>query len=71
MPKIKSNSTSKGRFKISGTGKILFKHTGKNHGMTKRRKQQIRDKRKQGEMTGGSKTIFKKFLVYFKKLRKQ
>ena len=49
MPKIKSNSTSKGRFKISGTGKILFKHTGKNHGMTKRSKQQIRDKRKQGE----------------------
>ena len=71
MPKLKTKSTCKGRFKISGTGKLLFKHSGKNHGMTKRSKQQIRDKRKQGTVAyGDSKTIFKKFISYFKKLRK-
>ena len=71
MPKLKTKSSCKGRYKISGTGKILFKHVGKRHGMTKRSKQQIMDKRKQGVMShGDSKTVFKKFMSYFKKLRK-
>lgn len=71
MPKLKTNSSCKGRYKISGTGKILFKHTGKRHGMTKRSNKQIRDKRSQGIMSyGDSKTVFKKFMSYFRKLRK-
>lgn len=71
MPKLKTKSTCKGRFKISGTGKLLFKNTGKRHGMTKRSKQQIRDKRKQDIVADGDrKFILKKFMSYFKKLRK-
>ncbi|MDR1495062.1 MAG: 50S ribosomal protein L35 [Rickettsiales bacterium] len=71
MPKLKTKSSCKGRFKISGGGKLLFKHSGKNHGMTKRSKQQIRDKRKQGITSDGdSGLILKNFLGYFKKLRK-
>lgn len=71
MPKLKTSSSVKGRYRITGTGKILFKHTGKRHGMTKRSKQQIRDKRRAGVMSyGDSKTVFKKFISYFKKLRK-
>ena len=39
--------------------------------MTKRSKQQIRDKRKQDIMSEGhSKFVLKKFMSYFKKLRK-
>jgi large subunit ribosomal protein L35 len=71
MPKLKTKSSCKGRFKISGGGKILFKHSGKNHGMTKRSQQQIRDKRKRGIVSyGDSGFIIKSFLGYFKKLRK-
>lgn len=72
MYKLKTKSACKRRFKLSGTGKLLFKHTGKRHGMTKRSKQQIRDKRKQDTVySGSSKTVLKKFMCYFKKLRKK
>lgn len=72
MYKLKTKSTCKGRYKITGTGKVLFKNSGKNHGMTKRSKQQIRDKRKQDEMSpANSKVFLKKYISYFKKLRKR
>ncbi|MBI3909630.1 MAG: 50S ribosomal protein L35 [Armatimonadetes bacterium] len=31
MPKIKTSKTAAKRFKISGTGKILFEHSRLNH----------------------------------------
>ncbi|MDR2778186.1 MAG: 50S ribosomal protein L35 [Rickettsiales bacterium] len=71
MPKLKTKSSCKKRFRISKGGKLLFKHSGKNHGMTKRSQQQIRDKRKYGTISGGDRGfIIKNFLNYFKKLRK-
>ena len=45
MPKLKTNSSAKKRFKITGTGKVVFSQTGKRHGMIKRTPKQIRDKR--------------------------
>jgi len=36
MPKLKTNSSAKKRFKITGTGKIRFKHAFKNHILTKK-----------------------------------
>ena len=38
MPKIKTKSGAKKRFKITGTGKVLYAHRGKRHGMIKRTK---------------------------------
>jgi large subunit ribosomal protein L35 len=39
MPKMKTKSASKKRFKITGTGKIKFQHAGTRHIATgKRRK---------------------------------
>jgi large subunit ribosomal protein L35 len=71
MPKLKTKSSCKGRFKLTGSGKLTFKHSGKNHGMTKRSKQQIRDKRKRGEISvADRKFILKKFISYFRKLKK-
>jgi large subunit ribosomal protein L35 len=71
MPKIKTKSACKGRFRITGAGRIKFKHTGKSHFMTRRSKVQIRDKRKDGFVSDGvSKFVLKNFLSYFKKLRK-
>ena len=45
MPKIKTKSGAKKRFKITGTGKVLYAQRGKRHGMIKRTKKQIRNQR--------------------------
>ena len=36
MPKVKTNSSSKKRFKLTGTGKIARKHAFKSHILTKK-----------------------------------
>jgi large subunit ribosomal protein L35 len=45
MPKMKTKSGAKKRFKITGTGKVLYAQRGKRHGMIKRTKKQIRNLR--------------------------
>jgi large subunit ribosomal protein L35 len=45
MPKIKTKSGAKKRFKITGTGKVLYAQSGKRHGMIKRSTKQIREHR--------------------------
>ena len=45
MPKMKTKSGAKKRFKITGTGKVLSAHAGKRHGMIKRTTKQIREHR--------------------------
>jgi large subunit ribosomal protein L35 len=36
MPKMKSNSSAKKRFKLTGTGKVKRKHAFKSHILTKK-----------------------------------
>ena len=45
MPKMKTKSGAKKRFKITGTGKVLSASAGKRHGMIKRTNKQIRNHR--------------------------
>src|SRR3979411_55583 len=45
MPKLKTKSGAKKRFKITATGKVLYAHSGKRHGMIKRSNKQIRQLR--------------------------
>jgi len=45
MPKIKTKSGAKKRFKITATGKVLAARAGKRHGMIKRTNKQIRNLR--------------------------
>jgi large subunit ribosomal protein L35 len=52
MPKLKTKSGAKKRFKITATGKVKYQQTGKRHGMIKRTTQQIRHHR-------GTKVLFK------------
>ena len=40
MPKMKTNSGAKKRFKITGSGKIKRKHAYKSHILTKKSKKQ-------------------------------
>ena len=43
MPKIKTNSGSKKRFALTGTGKVKRKHAFKSHILTKKTKKQKRN----------------------------
>ncbi len=52
MPKIKTKSGAKKRFKITGSGKVLSGYAGKRHGMIKRTNKQIREHR-------GTRVMFK------------
>jgi large subunit ribosomal protein L35 len=45
MPKMKTKSAAKKRFKITATGKVLAAAAGKRHGMIKRTNKFIRDAR--------------------------
>lgn len=48
MPKVKTNSSAKKRFKITGTGKITFQKAFKRHILTKKSKKRKRNLRKDG-----------------------
>ena len=52
MPKLKTKSGAKKRFKITGTGKVKYQQAGKRHGMIKRTTTQIRNPR-------GTRVLFK------------
>ena len=43
MPKMKSNSSAKKRFSVTGTGKIKRKHAFKSHILTKKETKQKRN----------------------------
>ena len=60
MPKLKTKSGAKKRFKISGTGKVMMAQAGKRHGMIKRTNKQIRNLR-------GTTTLFEADAVRVKK----
>ena len=45
MPKLKSKSGAKKRFRATGTGKILHNQAYKRHGMSKRPKDMLRNSR--------------------------
>ena len=45
MPKLKTKSGAKKRFKVTGSGKVTYAQAGKRHGMIKRTKKQIRQLR--------------------------
>lgn len=63
MPKMKTKSSAKKRFKITGTGKVMAAAAGKRHGMIKRSNKFLRDAR--GTMVlaeSDAKVIVKNFL---------
>ena len=45
MPKMKTKSSCKKRFKVTATGKMRATQAGKRHGMIKRTNKQIRNQR--------------------------
>ncbi|EIM75010.1 50S ribosomal protein L35 [Nitritalea halalkaliphila LW7] len=50
MPKVKTKSSAKKRFKLTGTGKIRRKHAYKSHILTKKATKRKRNLTKMGEV---------------------
>jgi large subunit ribosomal protein L35 len=48
MPKVKTNSSAKKRFKVTGTGEITFQKAFKRHILTKKSKKRKRSLRQDG-----------------------
>lgn len=53
MPKMKTNSSAKKRFKVSATGKVLHKQAGKRHNLGKKSQTRIRNLRKKSTLSEG------------------
>jgi len=50
MPKVKTKSSAKKRFKLTGSGKIKRKHAFKSHILTKKSKKRKRNLTKFGQV---------------------
>ncbi|MFP4004750.1 MAG: 50S ribosomal protein L35 [Alphaproteobacteria bacterium] len=64
MPKMKTKSGAKKRFKITATGKIKHAQSGKRHGMIKRSPKQIRQLRGTSLLSKPDARIVRKFMPY-------
>ncbi|MGR3363476.1 MAG: 50S ribosomal protein L35 [Maritimibacter harenae] len=64
MPKMKTKSSCKKRFKVSATGKVITAQAGKRHGMIKRSKKFIRDARGTTVMSDPDAKIIKSMMPY-------
>lgn len=62
MPKMKTKSAAKKRFKVTGTGKVKVAAAGKQHGMIKRTNKFIRNARGTMVLSEPDTRIVKKFL---------
>ncbi len=64
MPKMKTKSSAKKRFKITGSGKVRATQAGKQHGMIKRTNKQLRNQRGTTILKDQDARVVKKFLPY-------
>ena len=62
MPKMKSNSGAKKRFRFTGTGKVKYKKAFRNHILTKKRTKVKRKMRQGGIMAKADTAQVKKLL---------
>jgi large subunit ribosomal protein L35 len=71
MPKLKTKSSVKKRFKVTGTGKVKAQARGKRHGMIKRTAKFVRNAR--GTMVLADPDIkrVKQFMPYARKSRRR
>ena len=64
MPKLKTKSSAKKRFKITAKGKVVMAQAGKSHGMIKRTNSQIRNQRGTTTMAKQDGKIVKSHMPY-------
>ncbi|SNR24818.1 50S ribosomal protein L35 [Puniceibacterium sediminis] len=64
MPKMKTKSSAKKRFKVTATGKVMAGQAGKRHGMIKRSTKFIRDARGTTALSAPDAKIVKGYMPY-------
>ncbi len=64
MPKMKTKSSAKKRFKVTGTGKVMAAQAGKRHGMIKRSNKFIRDARGMTVLSEPDQKLAKSYMPY-------
>jgi large subunit ribosomal protein L35 len=64
MPKMKTKSGVKKRFRLTGTGRVISTQANKRHGMIKRTNKQIRQLRGTTMMSPSDAKIVKKWMPY-------
>ena len=64
MPKLKTKSSAKKRFKITAKGKVVMSQAGKRHGMIKRTNRQSRNQRGTTVMSKQDGKIVKSYMPY-------
>jgi large subunit ribosomal protein L35 len=64
MPKLKTKSGAKKRFRFTGSGKVIASQAGKRHGMIKRSNKFIRNQRGTTIMSESDVVIVKMFMPY-------
>ncbi|MEO9615602.1 MAG: 50S ribosomal protein L35 [Nitratireductor sp.] len=64
MPKMKTKSSVKKRFKVTASGKVKVQAAGKRHGMIKRSNKFIRNARGTTVLSDPDARIVKKFIPY-------
>ena len=64
MPKLKTKSGAKKRFRLTAKGKVRMNQAGKQHGMIKRTNKQIRNQRGTTIMAECNAKVVRKFIPY-------
>ncbi|MDO4987520.1 MAG: 50S ribosomal protein L35 [Synergistes sp.] len=64
MPKMKTHSATKKRFTLTGTGKVVFKKSGRAHKLMPKNSKRLRSLRKKGVLLPGIEAHVKKMLPY-------
>ena len=62
MPKTKTKSSAKKRFRVTGTGKVMRRPAMRSHNLEKKSSKRKRGFRKDREVTGGDRSAVKKML---------
>lgn len=66
MPKIKTHSGAKKRFKVTGTGKVKYQHTNKRHRLTQKAHKRKRIARVTGYADASNVAAVKALIPYKK-----
>ena len=64
MPKMKTKSSAKKRFKVTATGRVVAAQAGKRHGMIKRSNKFIRDARGTTILSAPDERTVKSYMPY-------
>lgn len=63
MPKMKTRKSAAKRFKLSGTGKVMYRHTRRSHLLTKKSARRKRHLAQPGSLPRGEATKIKRNLA--------